>query len=183
MYLVENEADVQALNVANPAQLAYVTQTTLSMDDTAKVITALRQKFPEIKGPRKDDICYATQNRQDAVKVLADQCDLVLVVGSVNSSNSNRLRELAERTGTEAYLVRQCRRCAAAMAAGQAVHRCNRWRFGSRCIGSGRHSKVEIAWCTVAAGARWQRRKYRLQYAQRVAFKNGRRLTFLTTIG
>ena len=105
MYLVENEADVQALNVVNPKRLAYVTQTTLSMDDTAKVITALRQKFPDIKGPRKDDICYATQNRQDAVKILANQCDLVLVVGSVNSSNSNRLRELAERTGTTAYLV------------------------------------------------------------------------------
>lgn len=105
MYLVENEQDVQALQVNNPSKLAYVTQTTLSMDDTARVINTLRERFPQIEGPRKDDICYATQNRQDAVRMLADECDLVLVVGSVNSSNSNRLRELAERTGTEAYLV------------------------------------------------------------------------------
>lgn len=105
IYLVEDEADVDALVVKNPDVLAYVTQTTLSMDDTAKVIDALRQKFPNIKGPRKDDICYATTNRQDAVRQLALECDLVLVVGSPNSSNSNRLRELAERCGTEAYLI------------------------------------------------------------------------------
>ena len=105
MYLVENEDDVATLEVSDPARLAYVTQTTLSMDDTARVIAALRRKFPNIQGPRKDDICYATQNRQDAVKILASQCDLVLVVGSVNSSNSNRLRELAERAGAEAWLV------------------------------------------------------------------------------
>ena len=103
--LVENEDDVRSLQVADPSRLAYVTQTTLSMDDTAKVISALRERFPAIHGPRKDDICYATQNRQDAVKQLASQCDLVLVVGSVNSSNSNRLRELAERSGARAYLV------------------------------------------------------------------------------
>src|SRR5690606_880969 len=84
---------------------AYVTQTTLSMDDTAKVIEALRERFPKIQGPRRDDICYATTNRQDAVRTLALECDLVLVVGSPNSSNSNRLRELAERCGTEAYLI------------------------------------------------------------------------------
>ena len=105
IYLVENEADVANLEVKDPANLAYVTQTTLSMDDTAKVIDALRGKFPEIKGPKKDDICYATQNRQDAVKELAAECDVVLVVGSVNSSNSNRLRELAERMNAEAYLI------------------------------------------------------------------------------
>ncbi len=105
MYLVENPEDVQNLQVKDPSQLAYVTQTTLSMDDTAIVINALRDKFPEIQGPRKDDICYATQNRQDAVKSLSEECDLVFVVGSVNSSNSNRLRELAERSGSEAYLV------------------------------------------------------------------------------
>lgn len=105
IYLVENEADVAKLDVQNPDKLAYVTQTTLSMDDTAKVINALRQYFPKIQGPRKDDICYATQNRQDAVKDLATQCDLVLVVGSPNSSNSNRLRELAERIGATAYLI------------------------------------------------------------------------------
>ena len=105
MYLVENEDDVCSLQVSDPTRLAYVTQTTLSMDDTARVIHALRDRFPAIQGPRKDDICYATQNRQDAVKQLAGQCDLVLVVGSVNSSNSNRLRELAERSGAQAYLV------------------------------------------------------------------------------
>jgi 4-hydroxy-3-methylbut-2-enyl diphosphate reductase len=105
IYLVEDEADVEALAVKNPNVLAYVTQTTLSMDDTAKVIDALRKKFPNIQGPRKDDICYATTNRQDAVRQLALECDLVLVVGSPNSSNSNRLRELAERCGTESYLI------------------------------------------------------------------------------
>ncbi len=105
MYLVEDEADVAALVVEDPTQFAYVTQTTLSMDDTAKVISALRAKFPAIRGPKKDDICYATTNRQDAIKQLALECDLVLVVGSVNSSNSNRLRELAERCGAEAYLI------------------------------------------------------------------------------
>ncbi len=105
IYLVENEEDVAELSVLNPANLSYVTQTTLSMDDTAKVIDSLRDRFPEIQGPKKDDICYATQNRQDAVKQLALECDLVLVVGSPNSSNSNRLRELAERCGASAYLV------------------------------------------------------------------------------
>ncbi|AMO55700.1 4-hydroxy-3-methylbut-2-enyl diphosphate reductase [Endozoicomonas montiporae] len=105
MYLVETADDVAGLEVQNPDHLAYVTQTTLSMNDTAVVIEALREKFPDIQGPRKDDICYATQNRQDAVRALADECDMVLVVGSVNSSNSNRLRELAERSGASAYLV------------------------------------------------------------------------------
>lgn len=105
IYLVEQEADVAALQVQDPNKLAYVTQTTLSMDDTARIIDALRQKFPQIQGPRKDDICYATTNRQDAVRQLALECDLVLVVGSQNSSNSNRLCELAERCGTEAYLI------------------------------------------------------------------------------
>ncbi|GHE22611.1 4-hydroxy-3-methylbut-2-enyl diphosphate reductase [Halomonas urumqiensis] len=105
IYLVEDERDVAALEVKDPSRLAFVTQTTLSMDDTAKVIDALRAKFPEIEGPRKDDICYATQNRQDAVRELAAGADLVLVVGSPNSSNSNRLRELSERMGTPAHLV------------------------------------------------------------------------------
>jgi len=105
IYLVETEQQVQQLAVLNPDTLAYVTQTTLSMDDTATVIEALRQRFPDIHGPRKDDICYATQNRQDAVKQLAQDCDLVLVVGSPNSSNSNRLRELAERMQAEAHLI------------------------------------------------------------------------------
>ena len=105
IYLVEDEDDVAQLQVRNPDSLAFVTQTTLSMDDTSRVIDALRTRFPSIGGPRKDDICYATQNRQDAVKQLANECDVVLVVGSPNSSNSNRLRELAERMGTPAYLI------------------------------------------------------------------------------
>ena len=105
IYLVEDEQDVEALMVKQKKKVAFVTQTTLSIDDTAKVIDALRAKFPKIQGPRKDDICYATQNRQDAVRDLAEKCDVVLVVGSPNSSNSNRLRELAERMGKSAYLV------------------------------------------------------------------------------
>ena len=105
VYLVETVEDVAYLQVNNPQQLFYVTQTTLSMDDTAEIIEALREHFPDIQGPKKDDICYATQNRQDAVRELAKECDIVLVVGSVNSSNSNRLSELAERSGVEAYLI------------------------------------------------------------------------------
>lgn len=105
IYLVEDEEDVANLQVRDPEHIAFVTQTTLSLDDTARVIDALRTKYPQIQGPRKDDICYATQNRQDAVRDLANQCDVVLVVGSPNSSNSNRLRELAERMGKKAYLV------------------------------------------------------------------------------
>lgn len=105
IYLVEDEADARELEVGQPGKLAYVTQTTLSMDDTARIIAVLRERFPAISGPRRDDICYATQNRQDAVKQLALECQLVLVVGSPNSSNSNRLRELAERCGSRAHLI------------------------------------------------------------------------------
>lgn len=105
MVLVEDEEDAAKVELRDSATAAFVTQTTLSMDDTARIIDVLKARFPEIKGPRTDDICYATQNRQDAVKRLAGQSDLVLVVGSPNSSNSNRLRELAERLGAEAHLV------------------------------------------------------------------------------
>jgi len=105
IYLVENEADVATLSIREPERLAFVTQTTLSLDDTIRIIETLRVRFPQIASPRKDDICYATQNRQDAVRKLAEDCDVVLVVGSPNSSNSNRLRELAERGGTPAYLI------------------------------------------------------------------------------
>lgn len=105
IYLVESPADVSRLQVKDAANLCFVTQTTLSVDDTSDVIDALRQRFPEIEGPRKDDICYATQNRQDAVRALAHQAELVLVVGAKNSSNSNRLRELAEKVGSTAYLI------------------------------------------------------------------------------
>ncbi|MGH8032941.1 MAG: 4-hydroxy-3-methylbut-2-enyl diphosphate reductase [Luteimonas sp.] len=105
IYLVEDIEDVAALEVGQPDNMAFTTQTTLSVDDTRGVIRALQDKFPRMQGPKNDDICYATQNRQDAVRELSAQCDLVLVVGSPNSSNSNRLRELAEREGVEAYLI------------------------------------------------------------------------------
>lgn len=105
IHLVENVQDVHKLDPDNTKEIAFVTQTTLSVDDTAEIITALRRKFPNVAGPRTDDICYATQNRQDAVKALARMCDVILVVGSPNSSNSNRLREIAEREGVEAYLI------------------------------------------------------------------------------
>ena len=105
IHLVETPADVEKLVVKDPQRVAFVTQTTLSMDDTARVIEALRARFPDVQGPRKDDICYATQNRQDAIKKLARRCQVMLVVGSRNSSNSNRLRELAESEGATAYLI------------------------------------------------------------------------------
>jgi 4-hydroxy-3-methylbut-2-enyl diphosphate reductase len=105
IYLVETPEDVATLAVNNPEQLAYVTQTTLSLDDAANIVAALKQKFPQISPPKSDSICYATQNRQDAVKVLAKDCDLVIVVGSPNSSNSNRLREVAQNQGAESYMV------------------------------------------------------------------------------
>ncbi|HEY4555423.1 MAG TPA: 4-hydroxy-3-methylbut-2-enyl diphosphate reductase [Lysobacter sp.] len=123
IYLVEDTDDVAALEVGQPDNLAYTTQTTLSVDDTRNVIAALRAKFPALQGPKNDDICYATQNRQDAVRELAAKCDLVLVVGSVNSSNSNRLRELAERDGVEAYLIDGAEEIDPA------------WVAGRRCVG------------------------------------------------
>ena len=105
MHLVETVGDVLKLAVADPQRLAYVTQTTLSVDDAAQIVAALRARFPAIRGPKRDDICYATQNRQDAVKFMAPQVDIVIVVGSPNSSNSNRLREVAENMGVDAYMV------------------------------------------------------------------------------
>ena len=105
VYLIESPADVDTLVVRNPDNLCFVTQTTLSVDDTLDIIAALQKRFPSIEGPRKDDICYATQNRQDAVRNLSADVDLLIVVGSKNSSNSNRLRELALKTGTQSYLV------------------------------------------------------------------------------
>jgi 4-hydroxy-3-methylbut-2-enyl diphosphate reductase len=123
MYLVESPADVQRLIVKDEQNLAYVTQTTLSVDDASIVIAALKTRFPFITGPKKDDICYATQNRQDAVKVLSQQCDLVIVVGSPNSSNSNRLREVAQNLNVSAYLIDNARELKA------------EWLQGKRCIG------------------------------------------------
>ena len=105
VFLVEKAEDVAGLQVADEKNLAYVTQTTLSMDDASQIIAALKQRYPDISGPKKNDICYATQNRQDAVKELAKQCDVVIVVGSPNSSNSNRLREVARNMGVDAWMV------------------------------------------------------------------------------
>jgi 4-hydroxy-3-methylbut-2-enyl diphosphate reductase len=123
IYLVESPEDALALEVKDPENLAYVTQTTLSIDDTQAVVDALKKKFPNICGPKKDDICYATQNRQDAVKKLADKCDVILVVGSPNSSNSNRLREIAEKLGCASYLI------------DAAQHVKKEWVEGARCVG------------------------------------------------
>jgi 4-hydroxy-3-methylbut-2-enyl diphosphate reductase len=123
IYLVESVEDVEALAIRDPDELCFVTQTTLSMDDTARVIDALRKRFPAIQGPRKNDICYATQNRQDAVKKLTDGCDLILVVGSRNSSNSNRLREIAENYRIPGYLI------------DGAADIQDAWLEGRRCIG------------------------------------------------
>jgi 4-hydroxy-3-methylbut-2-enyl diphosphate reductase len=119
MYLVETPQDVTQLAIRHPGNLAFVTQTTLSVDDTVSVIEALKKRFPSIQGPRKDDICYATQNRQDAVKALAGKCDVFLVVGSPNSSNSNRLREIAEKQGIPAYLVDEANEIHAEWVAGK----------------------------------------------------------------
>jgi 4-hydroxy-3-methylbut-2-enyl diphosphate reductase len=121
MYLVENPQDVARLEVKDEGNLAFVTQTTLSMDDAQQTINALKARFPRIVGPKKDDICYATQNRQDAVKTLARQCDVVIVVGSPNSSNSNRLREVAQNQGVAAYMVDNASELKPEWVAGKAV--------------------------------------------------------------
>ncbi|MFQ6403633.1 4-hydroxy-3-methylbut-2-enyl diphosphate reductase [Methylophilus sp. 'Pure River'] len=123
MHLVETPEDVDTLQVADPDKLAYVTQTTLSVDDATQVINALKVRFPTIKAPKSDDICYATQNRQDAVKIMAKDCDLVIIVGSPNSSNSNRLREVAKNQGVEAYMV------------DNASHLQAEWLIGKRKVG------------------------------------------------
>jgi 4-hydroxy-3-methylbut-2-enyl diphosphate reductase len=122
MYLVESPEDVATLEVADPDNLSFVTQTTLSMDDARRTIDALRERFPDITGPKRDDICYATQNRQDAVKALAQACDVVLVVGSPNSSNSNRLREVAmQHAGIPAYMIDNARELDPAWVAGRNI--------------------------------------------------------------
>jgi 4-hydroxy-3-methylbut-2-enyl diphosphate reductase len=120
MHLVEAVGDVARLQVRDPSRLAYVTQTTLSVDDAAQIVAALRARFASIRGPKRDDICYATQNRQDAVKFMAPRCDVVIVVGSPNSSNSNRLREVAENMGVEAYMVDDASQLRAEWIAGKA---------------------------------------------------------------
>ena len=131
IHLVEDVADAEKLVVSQPENLAYTTQTTLSVDDTREVIAALQRRFPHVQGPKHDDICYATQNRQDAVRRLAADADLVLVVGSANSSNSNRLRELAERDGVEAHLIDGADDIDPRWITGQAPHRRDRRRLGA----------------------------------------------------
>ena len=123
IYLVQSESDAASLQVSNPDKIIYVTQTTLSVDDTEQIIDILRRRFPAIEGPRTDDICYATQNRQDAVKQLALECQLIIVVGSPTSSNSNRLKELAEHSGVEAHLV------------DNAKDICKDWMLGKKIVG------------------------------------------------
>ncbi|MFT6300413.1 MAG: 4-hydroxy-3-methylbut-2-enyl diphosphate reductase [Saprospiraceae bacterium] len=123
IYLVQSESDAASLQVSNPDKIIYVTQTTLSVDDTEQIIDILRRRFPTIEGPRTDDICYATQNRQDAVKQLALECQLIIVVGSPTSSNSNRLKELAEHCGVEAHLV------------DNAKDICKDWMLGKKIVG------------------------------------------------
>ena len=146
MYLVETPADVQTLQVQDQQNLSYVTQTTLSVDDASAIIAALKTRFPFITGPKKDDICYATQNRQDSVKLLAKQCDLVIVVGSPNSSNSNRLREVARNLDVPAYLVDNAERAQAGMVARQTArrHHCRRIRSGS--VGARSHRAFARTW-------------------------------------
>ena len=119
MHLVETVEDVEQLKIVDPTRLAYVTQTTLSVDDAARIVLSLKARFPLIRGPKKDDICYATQNRQDAVKFMAPKCDLVIVVGSPNSSNSNRLREVAETVGTLSYMIDRADQLSAQWVAGK----------------------------------------------------------------
>ena len=152
MYLVESPADVQHLTVQDENNLAFVTQTTLSMDDAEAIIAALRARFPAITGPKKDDICYATQNRQDAVKMLAKQCDVVIVVGSPNSSNSNRLREVARNMNVQAYLVDNASELKAEWLSGKYTcrHKCRRFRPGS--AGAGRDCAAEGVGCGERAG-------------------------------
>ncbi|EHC76154.1 4-hydroxy-3-methylbut-2-enyl diphosphate reductase, partial [Salmonella enterica subsp. enterica serovar Minnesota str. A4-603] len=162
MYLVESPEDVWTLNVKNEGKLSFMTQTTLSVDDTSDVIDALRKRFPKIVGPRKDDICYATTNRQEAVRALAEQADVVLVVGSKNSSNSNRLAELAQRMGRTAFLIDDATdiqeawvkdaACVGRSRSGDRVSRLrrrHRWRFRAGYSG---------AECYCASARVWRRR-------------------------
>ena len=155
IHLVETVADVATLEVIDPQRLAYVTQTTLSVDDCTSIVAALRKRFPTIAEPKKGDICYATQNRQDAVKQMAPQCDLVLVVGSPSSSNSNRLREVAQNLGCRSVVDRQCRRTRCRSRPWAAPHRgdCRGIRSG----GVGRATRVAASrtGCRRSADARW----------------------------
>ena len=165
MFLVETVADVATLQVPDPAALSYVSQTTLSVDETRDIITALKQRFPLITSPKKDDICYATQNRQDAVKALSDACDIVIVVGSPNSSNSNRLREVAALRGVDAYMVDNAGRMVRRQAAGR--RHCRRQR--ARGAGAGRDRPDQGVWCRQCQRAARSGRAHHLCLAARPA--------------
>ena len=153
----------------DPEQLAYVTQTTLSVDDAAAIVAALRARFPAIVGPKKDDICYATQNRQDAVKFMAPQCDVVIVVGSPNSSNSNRLREVARSLGVDAYMVDNAAQLEPEWIAGKAAHRRHRGRIRAGGAGAGGHRPAEGAGRDPRAPARGHRGERGVSAAQGAA--------------
>ncbi len=154
MYFVETTGDVARLQVRDPLKLSYVTQTTLSVDDAAAIVGALKERFPAITGPKKDDICYATQNRQDAVKLMSPQCDVVIVVGSANSSNSNRLREVAQSRGIAAYMVDNASQLKAEWIAGDSRG------FRARGTGSGsdrQAARARCCTCDLARGDRGER--------------------------
>jgi (E)-4-hydroxy-3-methyl-but-2-enyl pyrophosphate reductase (IPP and DMAPP forming) len=175
IYLVESVEDVDALVVVSqPDNFAYTTQTTLSVDDTRAVIEALRRRFPAIQGPKNDDICYATQNRQDAVRELARRCDLVLVVGSPNSSNSNRLAELARREGVESYLIDGAHEIDPSWVDRQAAHRPDRGRLRAAGAGRWRDRAPARAWRWQRGRAGWRARVDGVRTAQGVAPAPGR---------
>ena len=168
IHLVESTADVDGLVVRDPANLAYVTQTTLSVDDAAAVVDALKRRFPAIVGPKRDDICYATQNRQDAVKFMSPQCDIVIVVGSPNSSNSNRLREVAANRGIAAYMIDSARRVAPGVARGQAARRRDCGCVGARGPRPGGHRAPPGHGGGQGAGTRRCHRAHRVSAAKGV---------------
>ena len=175
IYLVESVADVERLAVADPDALAYVTQTTLSVDDAAAIVEALKRRFPRIVGPKKDDICYATQNRQDAVKVMAPQVDVVIVVGSPNSSNSNRLREVAANRGVRAVHDRPRRRAPARVGRRQAPRRRHRGRVGAGGARAGGDRAARGARRQRRARARRRARAHRVSAAERSCRTSRRR--------
>ena len=166
--------------IAQPENVAYTTQTTLSVDETRDVIAALKARYPALQGPRHDDICYATQNRQDAVRELAADCDLVLVVGSVNSSNSNRLRELAREAGRRRLSGRRRRQHRSGMARGQARDRRHRRRLGPGGPGPGRGRAPAVAGWRRGARAAWRAGEHGFRAAQGTAFHPGRVTVKLT---
>ena len=167
MYLVETPEDVASLQVNDPDKLAYVTQTTLSVDDAARVVDALRARFPNISGPKKDDICYATQNRQDAVKVLAKQCDVVIVVGSPTSSNSNRLREVAQNLGVPAYMVDNASEIDPQWVKRQETDRRHRRRVSAGNAGARGDRATEPPGCRLGGRPGWCAGERRVSVAQR----------------